>query len=375
MIQDPYALLAFLFAVVAGTRFLESRFHWVKQVTSAVICTLLGLALANLGVIPHTSPVLEGVFDVAIPYAVVLIVISSSFKDLKTAGRRIVLLFALAVAGSFTAGVAAGLLFSPWIGPETWKLAGQFAGAFVGGGMNFVAVGRALETSPGIFAAASVADNLSTVPYLLTQIALVRLLSRHYPDLPGVSAKETDPEEARRVWTEANVRLTDLALLAALPLFALYLARKLSPLVPGFPEVLWLTSLALGAAQLPFMKALRGAALLSYFALHLFFIALGASAIVKEVLQAGPSLFAFMIAIIAVHAVIVYGVGWLAGFDLPTISVASQAAVGGPGSALALSLSMRWTALATPGILVGIFGYGVGNYVGFACAHFLRSLG
>ncbi len=378
MIRDPFLLLAFLFGVVAGARYLEGRFTWVKKVSSAVVCTLLGIALANLGVIPHTSPLQESVFDLAVPYAIVLIVISSNFADLKSAGRRMVILFGLAAVASFTGGVLSGLVFSRWVGPETWKLAGQFVAAFVGGGMNFVAVGRALETSPGIFAAASVVDNLSTVPYLLVQIGLFRLLARHYSEPPESAAPAgdvEDPEAARRVWTEANLRLGDLAVLAALPLLALYLSRRLAPLIPGFPEVLWLTTLALAAAQLPFMKKLRGAALVSYFALHVFFIALGASAIVKEVLQAGPSLFFFMVAIIAIHAAIMYGGGWLAGFDLPAISVASQATVGGPGSALALTMSMKWTSLTTPGIIVGIFGYGIGNYVGFACAQLLRSLG
>jgi uncharacterized membrane protein len=60
--------------------------------------------------------------------------------------------------------------------------------------------------------------------------------------------------------------------------------------------------------------------------------------------------------------------------DLATITIASQAAVGGPGSALALSMSMKWPSLVTPGIIVGIFGYAMGNYIGFACAYVTRAL-
>ena len=90
---------------------------------------------------------------------------------------------------------------------------------------------------------------------------------------------------------------------------------------------------------------------------------------------AGKTLvFAFMIAIIAVHALVVYGMGWLARFDLPTVSVASQAAIGGPGSALALSMAMKWDRLVTPGVIVGIFGYALGNYLGFACSYLVRLL-
>jgi uncharacterized membrane protein len=78
-----------------------------------------------------------------------------------------------------------------------------------------------------------------------------------------------------------------------------------------------------------------------------------------------------MIVIISLHMLVIYGIGWLVRFDLPVVSVASQAAIGGPGSALALSMAMKWNRLVTPGIIVGIFGYALGNYLGFACASLL----
>lgn len=374
MIAHPLALLAFLFLVVAFARWLEGRFDWVQKISSAVVCTLFGIALGNLGVIPHSSPVQQAVFEHAVPYAIVLVILSSNLAELRTAGARMLVCFALATVASFVGGVVAGAAFSGWVGPETWKLAGQFAGAFVGGGMNFVAVGRGLETSPGIFAAASVADNLSTVPYMLAQVGLAGLLAPYFPRLEESATDPAAGDGQRDIWTSATVSITDLTVLAALPLGALWLSRKLAPLLPGFPEVLWLTTLALAAAQFPLMRRLKGAAMLSYLALHLFFIVLGAASVVSEVAQAGPSLFVFMITIIAIHAVIVYGAGRLLGFDLPTLTVASQAAVGGPGSALALSMSMKWYRLVTPGIIVGIFGYGIGNYVGFGCAYLLRGL-
>ena len=114
--------------------------------------------------------------------------------------------------------------------------------------------------------------------------------------------------------------------------------------------------------------------MLSYFAMHLFFIVLGASSIVSEVFRAGLVLFVFMTLIILIHAVIVYGVGWLLKFDLQSVTIASQATVGGPGSALALAMSLNWGSITTPGVIIGVFGYAVGNYFGFATSYLLRAL-
>lgn len=377
MITEPVALLACLFALIALSRWLDEHVRAVQTITSAVVCTLLGIALSNLGVLPHTSPVYDGVNTYAVPYAIVLVILGSDLRDLRVAGRGVMACFAAATAGSFVGSLAAGLLFSSWLGAETWKLSGQFAGSFVGGGMNFVAVGRGLATDPALFAAASVVNNLSTVPWMLAQMALVPLLARHYRG----GAAAGDAAEAERIsarvreqWTRVDLTLTAMAVLAALPLAIMWVSLRLSPLLPGFPLVLWQTTLALVVAQIPAVRRVSGATVLSYFALHLFFVVIGTSAVFAELATSGLALLVFMVTIILIHALIAYGAGWLFGADLPTVTVASQAAVGGPGSALAVAMSMKWPALVTPGIIVGIFGYAIGNYVGFASAFATRAL-
>ena len=185
---------------------------------------------------------------------------------------------------------------------------------------------------------------------------------------------ETDEDAMRRRWTDSDINITDMAILGALPLVALWLARIVSGIFPLVPEVLGLTTIALIVAQLPWVRKLRGAEMLSYFALHIFFIVLGAASELGMVFEAGLPIFGFMIAIIAVHVVVAYGVGWLARIDLPTVSIASQAAIGGPGSALAIGMAMKWHRLVAPAVIVGIFGYALGNYLGFACALIVNAL-
>ena len=380
MIQDPLLVLAFMLGVVAFTRWLEERFDWVKKISSAVVCTLLGIALANMGVIAHTGPMHDAVFTFAIPYAIVLVIIGTDMRELTNAGRPMLIAYGAACFGSLVGGVASGAMMAAWVGPETWKLAGAFSAAFAGGGMNFAAVGQGLEMDASTFSAAAVADNLSTVPYLLAQVGLFGILSATFLSRSGVGASaseavgEADEEAMRRRWTDTELNITDIAILGALPLLALWTARLLSGYLPAIPEVLWLTTMALVAAQLPWARKLRGAEVLSYFALHIFFIVLGAASVLSEVAQAGLPIFSFMIALLVIHVVVAYGIGWFARVDLATVSIASQAAIGGPGSALAIGMAMKWHKLVAPAVIVGIFGYALGNYLGFACAYIVRSL-
>ena len=380
MIQDPLLVLAFMLGVVAFTRWLEERFDWVKKISSAVVCTLLGIALANMGVIAHTGPMHDAVFTFAIPYAIVLVIIGTDMRELTNAGRPMLIAYGAACFGSLVGGVASGAMMAAWVGPETWKLAGAFSAAFAGGGMNFAAVGQGLEMDASTFSAAAVADNLSTVPYLLAQVGLFGILSATFLSRSSVGASaseavgEADEEAMRRRWTDTELNITDIAILGALPLLALWTARLLSGYLPAIPEVLWLTTMALVAAQLPWARKLRGAEVLSYFALHIFFIVLGAASVLAEVAQAGLPIFSFMIALLVIHVVVAYGIGWFARVDLATVSIASQAAIGGPGSALAIGMAMKWHKLVAPAVIVGIFGYALGNYLGFACAYIVRSL-
>lgn len=387
MIREPVLVLAFMLAVVAFARWLEERYEAIRKISSAVVCTLLGITLANVGVIEHTGPVHQGVFTFAIPYAIVLVIMGTQLRELAAAGRPLLVAYLAACVGSLIGGFVAGISMSGWVGAETWKLAGAFSAAFAGGGMNFAAVGQGLDTDPSTFAAAALADNLSTVPYLLLQVWLAGILASMFlrrTKLAGAWARTggdaaaegeaVDEDAMRRRWTDSDMSITDLAILGALPLLALWLARILNGIWPLIPEVLWLTTMALIVAQLPWVRKLRGAEVLSYFALHIFFIVLGAASELGRVFEAGAPIFTFMIAIMAVHVVVAYGIGWLLRVDLPTVSIASQAAIGGPGSALAIGMAMKWHRLVAPAVIVGIFGYALGNYLGFACAWLVRVL-
>ena len=207
-----------MFAVVAFTRQLEERVKFIQKISSAVVCTLLGITLANVGVIPHTSTTHDAVFTFAIPYAIILVIIGTDMKELMRAGRPMIIAYLFAGLGSFVGGLLGGVVLAGWVGPETWKLSGAFSAAFAGGGMNFAAVGQGLEVDPSTFAAAAVADNLSTVPYLLTQIGLVGVLGGFFArraksgaaathQSSAASDEEADEESTRlrREWTVAEM--------------------------------------------------------------------------------------------------------------------------------------------------------------------------
>jgi len=96
--------------------------------------------------------------------------------------------------------------------------------------------------------------------------------------------------------------------------------------------------------------------------------------VIANIFRIGPAVFYFAAATVAVHGVIIFGVGRLFRIDAPTLAVASQANVGGPASAMALAGTRGYTQLLLPGIAVGLLGYAVGNYTGFLVGNLMRQI-
>lgn len=390
MIQSPLALAATLAGVAALGYWLERRFAWAAKVGASLLVIVLGAALSNLGLVPLASPAYDGVTGPVTSLAIAWLLLAVDLRDLRSAGPRMLGAFAVAVAATVVGAVAAYLAFGPALGGESWKLAGVMVGTYAGGSLNFVAVGRALELPESLFTAATAADNVMTAVWMGATLGLPVWLARLWPGAPAGGAErpetgsggshEASEEEVREraaglLRAPVPLRIFDLAMLLALGLALLLAAEATAERLPGVPAVIWLTTYALALAQVPAVRRLEGALQLGTLALNLFFVVIGVGSRVAEILAVGPEVFYFTATVVAVHGLVTYAAARLLRFDLETTSVASQAAIGGPSTALALAVARRRPHLALPGLVVGLLGYAVGTYAGLAVAHLLRAAG
>jgi uncharacterized membrane protein len=101
---------------------------------------------------------------------------------------------------------------------------------------------------------------------------------------------------------------------------------------------------------------------------------MGAGTILSTLVEKGPVVFLFLVILVGIHALIVFGFGKWLKIDVEMLAVASQATVGGPSTALALASSKRWFSLITPGVLMGLLGYSIGNYIGIMVGQWAKLL-
>ena len=168
MITNPTAVFTLLAGAVALAIVLEERTKVFRALGSALVGILLGMLLSNTGIIPGESPAYDFLGGPAVSAGIILILLTVDIRSVAQAGPRMLAAFVIGGIGSAIGASIAAMLPVDSIGPETWKLAGQYTATYTGGGVNFAAVGAALDTSGELFAAGIAADVTMTAIWMAT---------------------------------------------------------------------------------------------------------------------------------------------------------------------------------------------------------------
>jgi len=376
VISDPTAVFFLLAAVVAVSLALEVRVRFFRAFGAALVGILLGMVLSNAGLIPGDSPAYDFLMGPGVSAGIILILLSVDVRTVVQAGPTMLAAFAIGAVGSAIGAIVGALLLSGAVGPDTWKLSGQFAATYTGGGANFAAVGAALGTGGEMFSAGIAADVIVTAVWMAACLAVPVILSRAAGPTGAAGAEEIDHAAAAgKLYASVGaVGLMDVALMVAIVFGTLWMSRILGEVLAPVPSVLWLTTLALVLAQIPRVGRIRGAGVLGNYLVLLFLASNGAKSVVANILAVGPPVVYYALITVALHGVVIFGLGSVVGLDLRTLAVASQANVGGPASAMALATARGYADRLLPGVAVGLLGYAVGNYIGLGVAWIVRGM-
>ena len=218
--------------------------------------------------------------------------------------------FGVGAIGSAVGSTVMALLLYSSIGEETWKLAGQFTGTYVGGGMNFAALGAVLGTSSDLYSAAVAADVSVTAFWLIVCLAVPAILGRNAAaQFVGKKDDDTYTLEQALYRSEHPINIIHIAALLSITFGSLWLAALLANWLEFLPQILWLTTIVLLLAQIPAIKKLTGSAMMGNFLLLLFLASNGANSVIARIVEDGPAVFYYAVGTIAIHGTIIFGGG------------------------------------------------------------------
>jgi uncharacterized membrane protein len=369
--QSSLGLWAFLFTIVAIALWVDKT-SLGRSIPGAIIALVLGAILSNVNILPSTS----GVYDVAtgmfVGLAIPLLLLTGNLRRIWKETGRLFGVFLLAVSAT-VAGTITAYFLIPIEPPFAQQLAGSLAAGYTGGSVNFVAVSNALGLSGSSFVATAAADHLIGNLYLMLLMILpaIAIVRKWYPDVSGTASQLPVAPSA-----ETAQRLNPVAIICALAMsFSINWIGTVTGEATGvkYMPILTITAITVALATcLPRqVERLEGAYTVGMILMYVFFAAIGANLDMTVLWKSGPTILLFATIIVLMHLVVLLTAARLFRFSLAEIVVSSAATVGGPPVAAAIASAKGWPHLVTPGLLVGILGYVLGNFIGIALAQLL----
>ena len=387
-VDNHIAVMAALFAIAFFGFWAEKR-SWGKMVTGAVWAILAAILASNINLIPKSADAYSFVFKYLVPALIPLFLINANVKRIIMESGRVGIGFVLACFGSAVGALVGVSLLD--LGAREADLAGIFTATYTGGSVNYAAVIQSTGfDDANIISAATAVDNLMSAVFL----AVLAIMPASKWLMNKFAERDHSLEEVTE-YAKSDYPVSGFSVAAALT-FALAVVAisdaTVALLNSWFPEsnigrlryvFITLFSIIPATVAPKSMQKLQGGETIGIVLAFVFFAAIAAGADVIKLLSMAPILLAFVVILLVIHGVFVFGLGSLISklaekfsrnknnlfrLSLPELIIASNASILGATTAPALAMARGWPALATPGILAGVAGYIVGTPLGLLVA-------
>jgi uncharacterized membrane protein len=386
--DDTWTLWALILSGVAIAIYLEQTYQWAAKVSGPVLALVAAMILSNLKITPTKSPVYEMVGDYFVPVAIPLLLMRADVRRIIRTTGSTFLAFHVSVLGTIVGAFVAAFLFRGHF-DQLPEVTGIMTASYSGGSVNFFAVKSSFDVSENLTNPLLVADNfiMAGMFAVLLVIAGTRFFLNRFPH-PHTEDSGDDQKEslAAQHWRPKPISLLDIAKCLAFAIIIATVSDKLANVisatalpalvlaVAGNKYVL-ITFLSVAAATLlhKHIEKVGGAEELGAYMLYTFFFVIGLPADLVEVVFNVPVMFAFCLTIAVVNLVVTLSLGKLLGLNLEELLLCVNATLGGAPSAAAMAIAKGWDRLVLPGLLVGIWGYAIGTFLGVLVGEVLRS--
>ena len=339
-----------------------------RQLGTTMVVLLIGFLVTNVtGWQPQTAAV-NWVSGPLTSLAITQLLLAVDLRRIWPEAQRLFAPFVVAVVATLLAVLLGAVLLKPWLLGNSTVLAGIYTATFTGGSLNFVSVARTLQPPEPLLLLAMAADHVVFATWFGLSILIGRrwgkevgsvALQLHRDQLDAPSRSDVP----RVLWS----LLWGGVVLCTAELFTALIQRGWS----DCPSILVLTTTALIAAQLPGGSLRSGCYGLGLLLIQPFFTVIGLSSPLTGLFGSGWPVFFYAVWIVAVQGGLLLVLRSWQRWPLVESLVASQAAIGGPSTALALATSLNRPALAMPGVAIGLLGYLIGTYLGLLSAFLL----
>lgn len=387
LVEDPVGVLAVLLAVLAVIFWMTQHRtlgRIFKVIPALVFCYFVPTALTTAHVTPAESALYDWIKGYVLPAALLLLILSLDVPGILRLGPKAVVMLLAGTTGVVLGGPLALWVCKDMLPPDAWQGMTALAGSWTGGGANFVALGQIAGASDTMLATMVIPDVF--VASVWMGVLLYSSGHQHRID-DWTRANASAIRELERRLTDFQERVSRIPVLADLMIILAFgfvgswlsaqAGRWLSEGVPAISGTTWKYVVITGlGVVLSFTRARNlegaGASRIGTVMIYLLVACIGASADFTRITEQ-PAYILMGFIWIAVHIVILLGVGLLIRAPILFVAVGSQANIGGAASAPVVAAAFH-PSLAPVGALLAVAGYVLGTYAGLICMAMLKAV-
>ncbi len=354
-----------------------NKIKLIKLVGPIILCYLAGILLGNIG-LPWDKGLSMTISEFTVPLAIPLILFSLDIKKWLSLAKKTILSFILMLVAASASALAAALIFSGNLA-EGWKISGMLTGCYTGGTPNLMAIGMGLDVSENTLITVNVCDMLIGGIYFFFVISFGKVLIRKI--LPKF--KSTGDEHKEEVASLQGIfsggkrkGTASLLLCGLLALASAGLAVGVSMLLTGELDVaiiiLVVTTCGIGLSLWQKIRDTRGTWNMGQYVILVFSIAIGSTVDIEMFFNTSPVVLAYTATVMFGAIIIHILLSLLFKIDADTTLITSTAGIYGPAFIGPVAESLGNHEVVMSGLISGLVGYAVGNYLGLGIAYFIK---
>jgi len=381
--MSTYFWIAFFIIVPILIMHLCKKYAFLDKIGSVVLCYAAGIIIGNIHILPAGIYKIQDTFlTLTIPIALPLLFFSVDIKKWsRLAGKSTISFFSATIAVIISSSTAF-YLFKETLGDASYKVAGMLIGCYTGGTPNLASIGTALNVDPTTYIAVHASDVVITSFYLLLVITVMKgILSKFLPafQFAGEDKESVDNSGMQTDFT-GFTRDKLLPLLAALGISLLIfgIGGGLTLLVPKSIQmviaILTITTLGILCSFISRIRKIEYTFQLGYLVILIFSLVVSSMADLSKLLTTAPTMLIYVSIAVFLSALIHILLSALFRVDTDTHLVTSIALVNSPPFVPMVAAALRNREVIVSGVLTGILGWVVGNYLGISVAYALKAI-
>jgi len=367
---------------------ISSKFKLLQKIGIVLLSYIIGIIVGNLGILPVSfDPIQSTLQDVSVALALPLLLFSLDVKKWLKLSKSSLISMMLA----FVAIIITTLVLQLTVGTHVldgWKLAGMSVAVYSGGTPNLAAIKAALNIDSDTYILFHTYDTVFSLIYIFFMVSVARLFFQKvfklkpYESFASQNNNNTSDISDESIESYARLLIPsiikDLVLAFLLAAVILAIAVVVGGLFPAGSStaitILLITTLGIAASFIKPIRRIRYTFQLGMYIIYVFSVTVASMTKLSVLSHIDWSILLYVFISIFGSMLLHALFSKLFKIDSDTMIVTSVAAVCSPPFVPVVVSGLKNRNILISGLVTGIIGYAIGNYLGISIAMLYQML-